>query len=226
MYFVDPSMFTGDIHIPNLEESCIQDIEIYKLVSKWEIEALELVLGKCLADDLVSQLEITGLDGEKKYTLSTEADPKWELLLNGRKYSEGDESVTSFADSLPCGCGCIDSNCEHHFWEGLVYKTKTILFGKEASFKESLLAYYIYYQWSFRNLSQTTGTAEQVPESKNSVYASNKIKRTSAFNYFWTKVRHCGSGGKVGLHLFLKEHSGLFPNFEEICFKNHNLYDI
>lgn len=219
-------MFTGDIHIPNLEEGCIQDLEFYKLIAKWEIECLELVLGKCLADELLSQYEITGDEGKKKYTLKTDSDPKWKLLIDGHKYSEGDEFVTEFSSSLPCGCGCSDSSCEKHFWEGLVTETKTILQGNEVAFKESLIAYYIYYQWSFNNLSKTTGTGEQVPESKNSVYASNKFKRTSAFNYFWTKVRHCESGGKVGLHLFLKEHSELFSNFEEICFKNHNLYDL
>lgn len=226
MYFVDPSMFTGDIHIPNLEEKCVQDLEVFKLFAKWERECLELVLGKCLADELLNQFEITGNAGAKKYTLRTGSDPKWNWLISGRKYRNGDESVSEFADSMPCGCGCSGSECEHHFWEGLVYETKLLIAGNEVSFKESLIAYYVYYMWSFNNLSQTTGTGEQVPESKNSIYTSNKIKRTSAFNYFWTKVRHCEIGGKVGLHLFLKEHFGAYPNFEEVCFKNLNLYDL
>lgn len=226
MYFVDPSCFTGDINIPNLEEKCIQDFEILKLIAKWERECLELVLGKCLADELLSQFEITGEGGAKKYTLKTDSDPKWKLLINGRKYKEDDEFVTGFTNSLPCGCGCSDSECEHHFWEGLTYETNTIVLGNEATFKESLIAYYIYYMWSFHSLSITTGTGEKDAESKNTTNVSNKIKRTSAFNYFWQKVRFCEIGGKVGLHMFLREHSGLFPNFEEICFKNINLYDV
>ncbi|WP_234110136.1 hypothetical protein [Chryseobacterium sp. R2A-55] len=224
MYFVDPSFFTGDIHIPNMDENCLKDFTIFKLIAKWERECLELVLGKCLADELLSQFEITGEDGSKKYTLKTDSDPKWKLLIDGRKYSEDDESVSNFSDSPSCGCGC--SECDHHFWEGLVYGTETLLKGEFVEFKESLIAYYIYYMWSFNNLSQTTGTGEQVPEDKNSSYTSNKLKRTSAFNYFWQKVRFCEHGGKVGLHQFLKEHSGLFPNFEEICFNNINIYDL
>ena len=62
MYFLNTSFFTGDIFIPNLEQNCVQNVEFYKLMSKWEKEGLELSLGKCLADELLSQFEI--VDGE------------------------------------------------------------------------------------------------------------------------------------------------------------------
>lgn len=226
MYFLDSSFFTGDIFIPNLEENCIKNVEFYKLMSKWEKEALELVLGKCLADELIEQFEIVGEDGAKEYKLKSDADQKWNYLIDGRKYAETDEMVDHFADLSVSGCGCNSSVCTKHNWEGLVRKQTILLDGDEAVYNESLLAYYVYYMWCFDNASKTTGVGEQLPEAKNSTGISNKVKRIAAWNYFWTWVRACQRGGKIGLHIFLKEHSGSFESFEEICFENQNIYGI
>lgn len=225
MYFIDQSFFTGDIHIPNLEETHIQNIEFYKLMSKWEKEALELTLGKCLADDLISQFEITGDKGMKEYTLKEDADPKWSQLINGRKYSKDDEGVSSF-EALSSGCGCNSVQCSTHNWEGIIREHELILNGNLETFKESYLAYYVYFMWCYDNASKTTGTGEQRPESKNSTGITNKAKRIAAWNYFYSLVRSCQSGGKIGLHTYLKEHSELFDTFEEMCFQNQNIYGI
>lgn len=225
MYFLDQSFFTGDIHIPNLDETCVQNYTFFKLMSKWEKEALELSLGKCLSDDLLSQFEITGEEGMKEYTLKDGVDDKWEFLINGRNYSKDDEGVSSFSE-LGFGCGCNSGNCLTHNWEGIVNENEIIVNGKLETFKESFLAYYVYFMWCFDNASRTTGTGEQVPDSKNSSGISNKAKRIAAWNYFYTLVRGCQSGGKTGLHIFLKEHSELFDTFEEICFQNQNIYGI
>lgn len=226
MYFLDLSFFTGDIHIPNLEESCVQNLEFYKLMSKWEKEALELVMGKCLSDELLEQFEIVEGDNGKEYKLKSDADPKWGYLVNGRKYSETDEDVDDFYDLSVSGCGCSSGNCTVHNWEGIVKRQTIILNGAEVTYKESFLAYYVYYMWCFDNASRTTGVGEQLPEAKNSTSVSNRSKRISAWNYFWTWTRGCQRGGQTGLHIFLKEHAGLFPTFEEICFQNQNIYGI
>ena len=156
MYFLDQSFFTGDIHIPNLEESCVQNLEFYKLMSKWEKEALELVLGKCLSDELLAQFEIVEGENGKEYKLKSDADPKWGYLVNGRKYSETDEDVEYFYDLSVSGCGCSSGNCTVHNWEGIVKSQAIILNGAEVTYKESFLAYYVYYMWTFDNASRTT----------------------------------------------------------------------
>ena len=226
MYFLDHSFFTGDIFIPNLEETCVKNVEFYKLMSKWEKEALELVLGKCLADELLEQIEIVDGENGKEYKLKSDADPKWSYLVSGRKYSEKDEGVGEFYDLSASGCGCTSGVCTVHNWEGLVRSQTVIINGQTATYKESLLAYYVYYMWTFDNASKTTGVGEQLPEAKNSQTVSNRVKRISAFNYFWTWTRGCQRGGHTGLHIFIKEHAGLYESFEEICFDNPNFYGI
>ncbi|WP_390452258.1 hypothetical protein [Chryseobacterium sp. Alg-005] len=204
----------------------MKNYEIYKLISKWEIEALELVLGKCLADELLEQFEITGVEGSKEFKLKDNADPKWKFLIEGRKYQESDSGVSDFYDLTSMGCGCRTSTCPHHKWEGIIKKVPLIIEGKEEHYKESLLAYYVYYMWTYDNASRTSVAGEQKIKVKNSFSVSNQTKRISAFNYFWSWVRACTYGGKVGLHVFLKEHSELFPSFEEIKFQNQNIYGI
>ena len=227
MIFIDPSFFTGELHIPNLENSDVKDYEFFKLATEWELECLELAFGKCLAEELISQFEITGEDGSKKYQLKSGVDPKWSFLIDGRKYSKADSLVSHFSNLSVLGCGCnSSSNCNYHFWDGIVKKQDVIVEGKVLNYKTSFIADFVYYKWSFYNESVTTGTGEQSPESKNSSKASNKIKRTNAYNSFWAKVKSCESGGKVGLHLFLNEHAESFENFIEHDFCYHNIWDV
>lgn len=226
MYFLNNSFFTGDIFIPNLEETCTKNVEFYKLMSKWEKEALELSFGKCLSDELLDQFEIVDGEGGKEYRLKEDSDPKWDYLVNGRKYAETDELVSDFADLSGCGCGCYEGKCEYHNWEGIVRQQTIILGGGEVTYKESFLAYYVYYMWCFNNASKTTGVGEQLPQAANSIGVTNHAKRIVAWNYFYSWVRGCTKGGIIGLHRFIKEHSDSFENFEEICFKNQNIYGI
>lgn len=228
MIFVNPSMFTGDIHIPNLEESCIKDYEIFKLISKWEIECLESVLGKCLFDQLMDQMEIKTNEetNSKYYGLKDDADQKWKWLVYGRTYSKTDESVSSFEDLSVCGCGCASGNCEFHVWEGFVTTIPTIINGEVKEFKESFLAYAVYYNWSFHNQSRTTGIGEQKPEAKNSASVPNVTKRIDSFNYFQLKVRQCSKGGKVSLYGFIREHFELYPDVIFTDFKPLNYWNV
>lgn len=226
MYLLDFSFFTGNIHIPNLQENCFKDYSFYKLLSKWEKEGLELILGKNLSDELISQFEITGEEGSKKMQLKSNVDQKWKFLIDGRKYQKDDEFVSRYFQLSNYGCGCKVSNLPYHVWDGLIQKQTIIIDGKEATFKESLLAYYVYYRWTFDNASVTTGVGEQLLNAKNSSNVSNIHKRVSAFNYFFSLVRYCGDTGKVGLQLFLKEHAELFPSFVEIQFENQNIYGV
>lgn len=226
MIFVNSSMFTGDIHIPNLEEKCIQDVEIYKLISKWERECLEFVLGKCLFDQLMAEIELKTSGTVKHYGLKESADEKWKWLVEGRTYEKTDESISFFDDLSVCGCGCSSGKCKFHTWDGFVTKTPSIIKNELVEFQESFLAYYIYYMWSFHNETRTTGIGEQKPESKNSVTTFNKTKRVDAFNYFFAKVKMCSRGGRVSLYGFIKEHSELYPDFQGADFKPLNYWDV
>ena len=228
MIFINPSMFTGDRHIPNLDEKCVKDYEIYKLLAKWEISGLEMSLGKCLLDNLRSQLEIkTNEDnGEQYYGLKESADEKWGWLINGRSYTSEDLGVSDFQNLQKYGCGCAPQGCSTHIWEGFVTTTTLLIEGVETTFQESFLADYVYYNWSFFNESRTTGVGQQVPKSKNSSFVTNKPERTEAFNSFWAKVKKCSFGGRVGLHGFLKEHTELFQDFQENHFNAINLWDV
>lgn len=217
MYFLDTSFFTGDIHIPNLEETCVTDMQFFKLIAKWERECLELVLGRCLTEELLNQFRITGEDGAKKYMLKSEADIKWKHLIEGRTYSQ--EDVSNYS-------GCICSDCDTHTWSGFVTKTPVLLNGLEVEFKESFLAYYVYYMWTFDNASRTTGTGERLPEAKNSVSVSPKAKRIAAWNYFYSMVRGCSSTGAVGLYAYLNENAELFPTWAGANIQNQNIYGI
>lgn len=228
MIFVDPSMFTGDIHIPNMDEACVQDFETFKLIAKWEKECLELVLGKCLFDQLMEQMEIkTEAETNRKYyALKDNAPQEWKWLTEGRTYKKDDDFVKHFSDLSLCGCGCNSGKCEHHVWDGFVTTTSTIVNGKVMSFKESFLAYYIYFMWSFNNQSRTTGIGEQQPESKNSVTVTNKMKRIDAYNYFYSKVQVCSKAGRTGLYGFINEHSDLYPDFQGTDLEPKNYFDV
>ena len=227
MIFIDQSFFTGGLHIPNLENSSVKDYEFYKLATEWELECLELSLGKCLAEELISQFEIVGEEGSKKYQLKTDADTKWKHLIEGRKYSKTDDLVNYFSNLSVLGCG-INSNkdCEYHFWEGIVKESELLIEGSLKKFKTSFISDYVYYKWSFHSESTTTGTGERKVESKNSTIVSNKFKRTTAYNSFWEKVKSFEKGGKVGLHMFIKEHNESFENFIENDFNYQNIWDV
>lgn len=227
MIFINTSMFTGDIHIPNLEESCIQDFEIFKLLAKWERECLEFVLGKCLFDQLMDQMEIKTSDSAGKYyALKDDVEQKWKWLVNGRTYQKTDESVSNFEDLSVCGCGCSSGDCEFHDWEGFVTTTPTIVNGEEMEFKDSFIAYYVYFMWCFNNQSRTTGTGEQKPKSKNSEPETNHFKRVDAWNCFFAKVAACASNGRVGLNGFIREHSESFANANCAKIKPLNYWDV
>ena len=226
MIFVNPSMFTGDILIPNLDEKCIQDFEIFKLISKWELEYLEAVLGKCLLDQLLEQMEIKDGDNGKYWRLKEDAENKWQWLVNGRTYEKTDESVIDFMDLSDFGCGCSSGKCKFHSWEGFVTTTKTIIKGEIVEFQESFLAHAIYYNWSYFNESRTTGIGEQKPLAKNSTSIYNPMRRIDAYNHFLSKVTQCSKGGRISLYGFIKEHSESFPDFSGANIKFINIWDV
>lgn len=228
MIWINTSMFTGDIHIPNLNETCIQDFEIYKLISKWERECLELVLGKCLAEELLEQIELkTDPETEEQsYGFKDDAEDKWKWLVNGRTYEASDEFVTRFMNLSEFGFGCASGGCKKHHWEGFVTTTPSIVNGKAESFQESFLAYYVYFMWSFNNQSRTTGIGEQKPQAKNSEAVNDKLKRVDAWNYFVAKVKLCSRGGRTSLDGFIREHSELFEDFQESHVKLSNYWDV
>lgn len=229
MIFINPNMFTGELYIPNLNEKCIKDYEILILFSKWEKEALELVLGICMMDALIQQIEVKESEEGKHYGLKDDADDKWKWLVNGRTYEKTDESVSNFLDlsEFGCGCGCGNiSGCPKHYWDGFVTETNLIVDEAETAYKQSFLADYVYFMWAFYNESKTTQSGEQKTVVKNSVSVTNKTKRVDAFNNFYAKVRMCNTGGRVGLHGFIKEHKDLYPDFMENNIKPLNYWDV
>ena len=96
--------------------------------------------------------------------LKTDAEQKWKDLVNGKTYTKNDKDYR---------------------WKGLLYT--------EGTFKNSLLADYVYYFWLESNLSDMTGVGEVVQSSKNAVSVNSTQRLINTWNRFVKAV----NGGDV-----------------------------
>lgn len=200
--------FNSDTYIENLS-GCISKAPALKiLIADFEERALITVIGQCLYDELINQLEWS--EEKNRYVLKEESDEKWKWLLYGRTY-EFDGFKT-----YPCGCGCGGGNCKKVKFNGII-SVKNI--SNTETVEKNYLSYFIYYHWKTINESVTAGTAEQLPETANSMGVYNKKKRIRAWNRFIEWVQ--------SLNEFLAHHQEEFPDAVINChLKPKNIFDV
>lgn len=198
--FTRISNFTyGSLLIPNInEEVTNNNVALRVCIQKHEPNALALALGVSLFEDFMAQLE---LDGEY-WKVKADADAKWSRLLTGEVY---------------------DSGCGPKKWGGIVTKVAEIS-GKEVF--ESILAPYVYYQWSLDSRTQSTGVGESKGVAEGTLPASSAHRRADAWNAFVQSVSHGYPGSRVSLHQYLRDHCSDFPSAELICLDTMTYYDV
>jgi hypothetical protein len=211
--FTRISNFTyGNYRIANIEADALDNnIELLIHIQKYEQESLRLLLGDSTYEEFMSNLE---LDSNGFYKVISTADQKWGWLLNGRSY-------TATALDSGCNCGC-QSNGKHH-WAGLVKKVATI---QEKDVFETLMASYIFYNWSLNYRTLNLGVGEGRSESKSATPESSKNKRVDAWNEFVQWAYFGYSCTNVSLSNFLQNHKEEFPNVNEITLQPMTYYDI
>lgn len=212
--FTRLSQFTyGNYVIPNLQtETTNNNSALLIHVQKYEQEGLRMVIGDCLYDEFMDNLEI-GEDGF--YVLKEGVDEKWGWLLNGHNY-ESENNLTP-------GCGCVGSNCIKRKWDGIVKTVATI---SDVAVKESILAPYIFYNWSLNYRSLNTGVGEGKGVADGTIPVPSANKRTDAWNEFVQKVSFGFTGSRVSLYQFLNDHKTEFPDFQAACFNTITYWDI
>lgn len=104
--------------------------------------------------------------------LDSGADQKWKDLVEGKEYVREGKTVK---------------------WNGLIYELGT--------FKSSLLADYVYYEWLRYNVSQITGIGEAINTAKNGINVNSNQRLVDAWNRFYTKaVGYCYNTPHVYYH--------------------------
>lgn len=225
---ITPEFFIDDIFIANLTESC-DKLTMYGFIDSNEEDCLRITLGDCVYEELVNQLEWS--ETEQKYVLKSDADEKWDWLINGHTYSvdDIDQSLIPYSN---CGCGCNGSNCKTFHWDGIiktiVRRIPTIEIGDTIAngieIKKSFIAYYIYWLYSQETDSFSSSTGEQVAEVKGGSRISNSTKRIQAHNKFVSWVIECNSNGSVGLYRFMQDFPNLFPEWGGKCLKYESIW--
>ncbi|MXV39345.1 hypothetical protein GO491_11770 [Flavobacteriaceae bacterium Ap0902] len=192
MLILDRTYFYGDIHLPNLDEKAVSLTQVDLLLSKWEKEAFTILLGVDLYDELQSHL----IKSDGKVVVKEDSEQKWKDLWHGATFNG-------------CKCGCKKR------WKGFVSYDEVLYNGKTHFRKSSPIAYYAYFMHSLYSNTNTTGTGEQAPKTKNSKWLNNVRKRTSAWNRFVTEQRtlecfiKCNFCNYCGKHLDFKTTMGI-----------------
>lgn len=216
--FTEKTMFTGDIFIANLEESC-NGLPFFEWIEMCDEQCLRITLGDDLYDELLDQVVFN--EDQQKYILAKGVDEKWDWLLNGHKYSKSDIQSQSFIGSESLSCNCLNYNYENYTWKGIVSTLdrripETTINGQTANgvrFSKSYLAYYAYWLWSLTTETTTTSTGEKKLKNKGGYSVTNTHKRVAAYNNFVSWVADCRKGS-VGLYRFMHDFKHLFPNWE------------
>ena len=209
--FTRLSNFTyGNYRIANIQDDALDNnIELLIHIQKYEQECLRLLLGSEVYEEFMSNLE---LSGNGFYEVKSTSDPKWNWLLNGKSY-----------DALNSGCSCNCQNSEKRYWKGLVKSVATI---QDKDVFETLMASYIFYNWSLNYRTLNLGTGEGRGESKSAAPESSKNKRVDSWNEFVQWAHFGYSCTDVSLSCFLKDHETEFPNVNGINLKPLTYYDI
>lgn len=215
--FTRVSNFTyGDLKIANIQTTYINnDIELQIYLQTQEENCLRMILGDCMYDDLMDNVE---LDPNGYYQLKVDAEEKWDWLLNGLTYEATDPIISG-----GCGCGCHSGNCSKHKWDGLVRKVATVA---QTDVIESLMAPYIYYNWSISERTMVTGVGEAKGKAQNTTQESSMYRRIDAWNDFVKRVDFGWPNTRVSLNQFLKEHQGEFANAQTVCMDTRTYWNI
>lgn len=211
--FTRLSQFTyGNYVIPNIDVSITNNNSALLIhIQKYEEEGLRMAIGDCLYDELMLNIEV-GEDGF--YKLKNDVDAKWGWLLNGRNYD---------APSNTCGCGCGGGKCGKRKWDGLVKKVATV---KTKDVFESILAPYVFYNWSLNYRTLNTGVGEAKGIADGTIPQSSANKRIDAWNEFVQNISFGFAGSRVSLYQFLSDHKTEFPDFKASCFNTITYWDI
>lgn len=211
--FTRLSQFTyGNYVISNISETTTnQNSSLLIHIQKYEQEGLRMVIGDCLYDEFMDNIEV-GEDGF--YKLKNDVDEKWGWLLNGRNYD---------APANTCGCGCGGGKCGKRKWDGLVKKVAT---AQTKDVFESILAPYVFYQWSLNYRTLNTGTGESKGVADGTIPQSSANKRIDAWNEFVQKISFGFAGSRVSLYQFLADHKTEFPDFQSVCMNTITYWDI
>lgn len=205
----------GSYRIANIDETVANNnIELILHIKKYEPEFLRMIFGECTYADLMDNVEI--VSDAIYYSLKTGADPKWGKLLNGTTYD-----ATNLNSG--CGCGVHSGSCEKHVWDGLVRKITTI---ESVDIFETVMASYIFYQWSLANRTLNLGTGEGKIVAQNTTQESTANKRVDAWNKIVQEVDYGYTNTRVSLNQFLKENESDYPNAQTMCFNTMTYYDI
>lgn len=212
--FTSRSNFTyGNYRIANIDVAEIDNnVDLTIHIQKYEQECLRLILGDCLYNELMTNVELDNQTG--LYKLKDTADEKWGWLLNGKNY-EATESVNF--------CACHSSSCSKHQWDGLVRQVAEI---DSKKIYETIMASYIFFYWSLNNRTLNLGVGEGAGIAQNATQESGSNKRVDSWNKFVQDVDFGFSNTKVSLNQFLYEHQDYFPEASTVCLNTMTYYDI
>lgn len=147
----------GNYAIPNITENQNSNkIEVQIHMQKFEKQALQVVLGPTVFNELLTNLE---RDDNNYFQVKESADDKWKWLVNGQLYGD----------------------CKKVKWEGIVFEVAEI---SEKKIYESIFAPYIFYQWLLKERSLTTGVGEIKGDPQGGIPVASKQKRIDAWNNF------------------------------------------
>lgn len=209
--FTPLSQFTyGSFFIPNIEEQVSNNNTALLIhIQKFEEDALRLIIGDCMYEDLMNNVKTVG----GYYQVVYDADPKWDWLVNGKTYQSNNH----------CNCGCGGGSCNQRKWRGLVRNVATI---SGMPVRESILAPYIFYHWSLNYRTLNGGIGEYKGKAGGTITVSSSDKRVDAWNEFVQNVDFGLVGAKVPLYDFLNSHKSEFSNFKQNCFNTITYWDI
>lgn len=204
--FTRISNFTyGAYRIANIDTvGANNNIELILHIQKFENECLRLILGECLYEDLMSNVE---KDADGYYKLKDSVDAKYGWLLFGHKYEDG--------------CYC-DSQCKNKIWQGLVRQIAEI---ENTKIFETIMSSYIYFHWSLNYRTLNVGVGEAKGSASNTVVENTRNKRVDAWNKMVQDVAFGFTNANVSLYQFLDNFKDDFPTGERVCFKTMTYYD-
>lgn len=213
--FTRLSQFTyGNYQIANIDTTAINNNTALLIhIQKEEENALRMVMGECLYNDLMDNVE---KDANGYYIVKEDADDKWKWLVNGHSYD-------ATSSSCNCGCGCDSGKCSKHVWRGLFYKVATV---ESVDVYESILAPYVFYQWSLNYRTLNTGVGEAKGIAQNTTQATASDKRVDAWNEFVQAISFGYPNSRVSLYQFLSEHRELFSDYQTVCLNTMTYWDI
>jgi len=175
MSFIDTTYFVRDLNVPISSTSGFNSTLI-DYISKYEPEALKLLLGYSLYKELITAVAAYDLAMEDYDSAMLTYDPetdeplvipvlesRFDKLINGSEFSFelNGETITEY-------------------WPGF-----------KNSDKSSLIANYVYFNYRRDNVSQFNGLSETVSYSENSRSINPGAKIVSVWNGFVDKMGEC-----------------------------------